>query len=119
MFNSGENRMSNVYLYFKLIVCTCRSRKRSLNVFEKTKVSYCFLEVHDEGNPNRQLLTALKKKHLCTNHQPTILRNIGVNVYPAVNAYTADELLASALPELNNIIPLSNSNVCQLMTEEK
>jgi hypothetical protein len=61
----------------------------------------------------------LKKKHVCTN-RPTILRNIGVNVYPAVNSYTADEpgSLTFALSEMNNFIPLSNSDVCHFISEE-
>lgn len=65
------------------------------------------------------LCGALKKKHVCTN-QPTILRSIGVNVYPAVNAYTADEpgLLTCALSEMNNFITSSSNGICGLTTEE-
>ncbi|KAK1742696.1 hypothetical protein QTG54_006293 [Skeletonema marinoi] len=65
------------------------------------------------------LCGALKKKHVCTN-QPTILRSIGVNVYPAVNAYTADEpgSLTCALTEMNNFITSSSNGVCGLTSEE-
>jgi hypothetical protein len=63
---------------------------------------------------------ALKKKHVCTN-RPTILRNIGVNVYPAVNAYAADEpgSLTCALSEMNNFITSSSNSVCGLTTSEE
>ncbi len=65
------------------------------------------------------LCGALKKKHVCTN-QPTILRSIGVNVYPAVNAYTADEpgSLTCALSEMNNFITSSSNGICGLTSEE-
>ena len=65
------------------------------------------------------LCGALKKKHVCTN-RPTILRSIGVNVYPAVNAYAADEpgSLACALSEINNFITSSDNSVCGLTSEE-
>jgi hypothetical protein len=61
----------------------------------------------------------LKKKHICTN-RPTILRSIGINVYPAVNAYTADEpgSLTSALSEMNNFITSNSSGICGLTSEE-
>lgn len=65
------------------------------------------------------LCGALKKKHVCTN-QPTILRSIGVNVYPAVNAYNADEpgSLTPALSEMNNFIASSSNGICGLTSEE-
>ena len=61
---------------------------------------------------------ALKKQHVCTN-RPIILRSIGVNVYPAANAYTADEpgSLSSPLSEMNNYITASNDNVCGFISD--
>lgn len=80
-------------------------------------------DIEVEKRPIRYKCTlcgALKKKHVCAN-RPTILRSIGVNVYPAVNAYTADEPgeLATPLSQMNNFIPLSNRNSCQLTTDEE
>jgi len=78
-----------------------------------------------DGESNRPtkykctLCGALKKKHVCTN-RPTILRSIGVNVYPAVNAYAAEEpgSLTCALSEMNNFITSSNNSACGLTYEE-
>eukprot|EP00986_Skeletonema_menzelii_P003676 scaffold1172_cov144-Skeletonema_menzelii.AAC.1 len=77
----------------------------------------------DSNRPTKYKCTLcgnLKKKHICAN-QPTILRSIGVNVYPAVNAYTADEpgSFTCALSEMNNFITSSSNGICGVASSEE
>jgi len=52
-----------------------------------------------------------KQNHVCP-YQQSLQRSIGINVYPVVNAFTADEpgMLATPLQEMNNFVLLGKTD---------